>query len=77
MSEQFPAPAGPPNAGVPNAGPPNTQELPPTAPAVKKTERPHPLTPLIRGWIVLVALVLGVGREFIPMGKTTAAASRP
>lgn len=35
------------------------------APAVKQTERPHPLTPFIRGWIVLVAIVLGFGRQFL------------
>ena len=39
------------------------------APAPKQTERPHPLTPLIRGWIVLVAIVLGFGREFLPDGS--------
>lgn len=32
----------------------------------KETERPHPLTPLIRGWIVLVAIVIGFGRELVP-----------
>lgn len=35
-------------------------------PAVKATERPHPLTPLIRGWIVLLAIVVAIGREFLP-----------
>jgi putative membrane protein len=37
--------------------------------AVKQTERPHPLTPLIRGWVVLLAIVVGIGREFIPNGS--------
>ncbi|HEY5786261.1 MAG TPA: PH domain-containing protein [Microlunatus sp.] len=36
---------------------------------VKQTERPHPLTPLIRGWVVLLAIVVGFGREFIPNGS--------
>ncbi|BAK33558.1 hypothetical protein MLP_05440 [Microlunatus phosphovorus NM-1] len=36
---------------------------------VKQTERPHPLTPLIRGWVVLLAIVIGFGREFIPDGS--------
>lgn len=36
---------------------------------VKQTQRPHPLTPLIRGWIVLLAIVIGFGREFIPDGS--------
>lgn len=40
----------------------------PSAPPAKLTERPHPLTPLIRGWVVLLAIILGVGREFIPDG---------
>ena len=35
---------------------------------VKKTERPHPLTPFIRGWLVLVALIIGFGRQLIPDG---------
>ncbi|HEY5979670.1 MAG TPA: PH domain-containing protein [Microlunatus sp.] len=36
---------------------------------VKQTERPHPLTPLIRGWVVLLAVVVGLGREFVPNGS--------
>ena len=36
---------------------------------VKQTERPHPLTPLIRGWVVLLAIVVGFGRELIPDGS--------
>ena len=35
---------------------------------VKRTERPHPLTPLIRGWLVLVALAVNVVRDFFPRG---------
>lgn len=30
---------------------------------VKLTERPHPLTPLIRAWVVLLALLIGGARE--------------
>ncbi len=48
----------------------------PTTPAgetgprpVKTTERPHPLTPLIRGWVVLLAIVIGFGRDLIPNGS--------
>lgn len=37
-------------------------------PVVKQTERPHPLTPFIRGWIVLVALVIGWGQQLVPDG---------
>jgi putative membrane protein len=50
-----PTPAGPPVA------PPEVEGQPVApvvagAPVVKQTERPHPLTPFIRGWIVLVAI---------------------
>ena len=39
------------------------------APVVKQTERPHPLTPFIRGWIVLVAIVVTWSRELVPDGS--------
>ena len=39
-----------------------------SSPPDKRTERPHPLTPLIRGWVVLVALVLAIGRDYLPDG---------
>lgn len=42
---------------------------PPPTPSEKRTERAHPLTPLVRGWVVLLAIVLGVGREFVPDGS--------
>ncbi len=35
----------------------------------KLTERPHPLTPLIRGWLLLVAFAVAVGRELLPDGR--------
>ena len=35
-----------------------------TAP-LKQTERPHPLTPFVRGWLVFVAIAIGYGRELI------------
>ena len=41
----------------------------PGAPVIKKTERPHPLTPLIRGWLVFVAIAIAWGRELIPDGE--------
>jgi putative membrane protein len=44
---------------------PDTAPVVPGAPVVKQTERPHPLTPFIRGWIVFVAIVLGFGRQII------------
>ncbi len=51
---------------VPNPQPPPAPDQLPTA--EKLTERPHPLTPFIRGWVVLLALVIGIGREFLPTG---------
>ena len=39
------------------------------APVVKQTERPHPLTPFIRGWLVLVAIAVGWSRELVPDGS--------
>jgi putative membrane protein len=49
-----------------------TEPLPEGAPAPqaapsepKRTERPHPLTPLIRGWVVSLALLIGLGREVL------------
>lgn len=35
-------------------------------PRLKETERPHPLTPLIRGWIVFVVILFAIGRQLIP-----------
>jgi putative membrane protein len=32
-------------------------------PGIKKTERPHPVTPFIRGWIVFLAIVFSLVRE--------------
>jgi putative membrane protein len=45
----------------------STAGLPPvpTARPFKQTERPHPLTPFVRGWLVFVALAIGWGREII------------
>jgi len=59
-------PRGPAESGAvqPGAVPPGA--VPPVA---KLTERPHPLTPFIRGWVVLLALVIGIGREFVPNGE--------
>jgi putative membrane protein len=39
------------------------------APPVKKTERPHPLTPLIRGWLVLLAFAVYFFRDLVPDGS--------
>jgi putative membrane protein len=37
----------------------------PTAATIKQTERPHPLTPLVRGWLILIAIAIGWGREIV------------
>lgn len=36
---------------------------------IKATERPHPLTPLVRGWVLLVAGVAAFGQEFLPFRR--------
>ncbi len=33
------------------------------------TERPHPLTPFIRGWVVLLAVIVAFGRDYLPIGR--------
>lgn len=63
-------PSPEPEAGPSFQPPPDWQRPPaPTAPPGKLTERPHPLTPLIRGWIVLLAVLFGLGRELVPDGS--------
>ena len=43
-----------------------TPDVPaPAAARLKPTERPHPLTPLVRGWLILVAIAIGWGREIV------------
>jgi len=37
----------------------------PTTGPLKPTERPHPLTPFVRGWLVFVAIAIGWGREIV------------
>src|SRR5918995_3492101 len=39
------------------------------APPVKQTERPHPLTPLIRGWLIFLAFVVYFLRDLVPDGS--------
>lgn len=56
-----PSPSSPP---TPNAAEPNPADPLPTQ-VVKVTERPHPLTPLIRGWVVIVAAVFAFGRDLV------------
>jgi putative membrane protein len=36
-----------------------------TAAPIKQTERPHPLTPFVRGWLIVVAIAIGWGREIV------------
>ena len=70
----FPEPVeGPANQTVfpePVEGPATASALGPAwapqqAPAAKVTERAHPLTPFVRGWIVILALAFGLGRELL------------
>ena len=44
----------------------DTAPVVPGAPVVKQTERPHPATPFIRGWLLFVAILLGWGRQLDP-----------
>ncbi|GAA1827774.1 PH domain-containing protein [Microlunatus capsulatus] len=67
-----PAAPGPPPGPVPtdvDPGSPAAAPVVPGAPVVKQTERPHPLTPFIRGWIVLVAIAVTWSRELVPDGS--------
>jgi putative membrane protein len=67
MSASQPRPtsaSGPPTG----LNPDGTTASGPTAPATappKPTERPHPLTPFVRGWLVFVAIAIAWGREFV------------
>ncbi len=47
---------------------PEDPMLPEATAAVERTERPHPLTPFVRGWVILLAVALSVGRDFLPTG---------
>ena len=50
-------------------GGPEQAPVVPGAPVIKKTERPHPATPLIRGWLILVAIIVYWARDLIPDGE--------
>lgn len=70
-SHTTPAAAG--DQGTPHPVPqtppaPSGDQRPPRPDADPRTERPHPLTPFIRGWVVLIAVVIGVVRELRPDG---------
>ena len=56
---------------VPQQQVPTTDTAPviPGAPVVKQTERPHPATPFVRGWLLFVAILLGWGRQLVPDGE--------
>jgi len=58
-----PTPSGP-GDHAPADGP--APELPT---GLSRERRPHPLTPFIRGWIVLLGILFYVGREFVPDGQ--------
>lgn len=46
-------------------------------PAPKATERPHPLTPLVRGWVLLFAGLIAFGQEFLPGRRPQGSANGP
>ncbi|GAA3564374.1 hypothetical protein GCM10022197_20010 [Microlunatus spumicola] len=54
-----------PTTEVPEVPEPDAAPVVEGAPVVKQTERPHPLTPFIRGWIVFVAIVISFGQRFV------------
>lgn len=54
---------------APGPGLADTEPEVPSEAAVKKTERPHPLTPLIRGWVVFVAIALSAGRDLVQQSR--------
>ena len=63
-SSQAPQPTSPADPEVsttPGSATPTTASPAP----VKQTERPHPLTPFVRGWLVFVAIAIGWGREIV------------
>lgn len=62
-NDPYGAPSGAPPVSEPSAQAPSTGSG--SVPRVKETERPHPVTPLIQGWIILVGIVLYGGREVI------------
>ena len=62
MSQLSPPPPGP--APAAPLAPPVSG-----APQVKQTERPHPLTPFIRGWILFLAILVGFFRDLLPGGQ--------
>ncbi|WP_114560963.1 PH domain-containing protein [Desertihabitans aurantiacus] len=70
MSSTPETPPPGPDRTAPGTLPPGAGAEPPAqVDAEGKTfERPHPLTPLIRGWVVLVAILVAVGRELVPDG---------
>ena len=61
MSASQPQRTSPADRGVSIAPGPTA----PTGGPVKPTERPHPLTPFVRGWLVFVAIAIGWGRELV------------
>jgi putative membrane protein len=65
MTEPQPSRSGiDPHPEEPNPGGPNPELSEAARQATTKTtRRPHPLTPFIRGWLILVAVILGFSRQ--------------
>jgi putative membrane protein len=65
VSQPRPSSAADASAGLnPDVAPTSGPTGPAPGPA-KPTERPHPLTPFVRGWLVFVAIAIAWGREFV------------
>lgn len=45
--------------------------MPDAAPPAKGTERPHPLTPLVRGWLILAAGIAWLAQDSVRFGEQT------
>lgn len=55
-----------PGGGIPAGDAPPSDPTAATQPGAKQTQRPHPLTPLLRGWIGLIAVIVYFGRDWMP-----------
>jgi putative membrane protein len=62
--EQLPA-VPEPDEGAP---PSSSASIETGSATVERTERPHPLTPFVRGWVILLAVALSIGRDYLPTG---------
>ncbi len=64
-----PSGASPSGASLSGAGPEGVGPATPPTPPKTVLERPHPLTPLVRGWIVFAAMVVALAQNYLPDGS--------